>query len=94
MLKSLTLTLSKLLGNSGARVLTGAGVGVISFATMVPLATGMLAAADAAMSGLPGDVAGLLGLAGFGPAMSMIGSAILTRVAIDSTALGIGKTSP
>jgi len=91
-LKSFFLFLSKLLGNSGARVLTGAGLGVVSFATMMPLAVGMLNAVNSSMSGLPSDVAALLGLAGFGPAMSMIGSAVLTRVALDSASLSIAKS--
>lgn len=92
MLKSLFLFLSKLLGNSGARVLSGAGVGLVSFATMMPLCVGMLNAANSAMSGIPGDVAGLLGLAGCGQALSIIGSAILTRVALDSASLSFAKT--
>jgi hypothetical protein len=91
-LKTLFRFLSRLVGNSLARMMTGAGVGFVSFAAMMPLALGALNAANQGFSGIGSDAAGLIGLAGFGEAMSIIGSAILTRVALDSVSLGIAKS--
>lgn len=85
--------LKNLFGDSIARVLGGAGLSLVSAAVMIPLVTTLLNQAASAIGGVPGDLLSMIGLFGFGEAMSIIGSAMLTRLAIQSTSVGIKKAA-
>lgn len=85
--------LQNLFGDALARVLTGAGMSVVSFAALLPLVQGALNMIAASVNGLPSDVASVALLGGFGEALSIIGSAVLTRMAIASAQVGLTKGS-
>lgn len=65
-----------------ARFLTGAGLTVVVFAGVGTVVQGLLSDAAAGLSGLPGDVVALLYLSGIGVVFSILGSALLSRVAL------------
>lgn len=83
--------LQSLFGDSLARVLSGAGLSVISYAAMVPVILGALNLVASRVNSLAADVASLALLGGLGEGLSMLGSAIMARIAIASAASGIGK---
>lgn len=85
--------LKNLFGDSIARMLSGAGLTLVSSAVLIPLVTTMLNQAASLMGGIPGDMLQVIGLFGFGEAMSIMGSAMLTRLAVDSTNIGIKRAS-
>lgn len=85
--------LQSLFGDSVARILSGAGLSLVSAAVLVPLVTTLLNQAASAMGGVPGDMLSIIGMFGFGEALSIIGSAMLTRLAVNSTSIGIKKAS-
>ncbi len=45
------------------------------------------------MSGVPGDMLSVINLFGFGEALSILGSAMLTRVTIASATVGVKKAA-
>ncbi|WP_127158975.1 DUF2523 family protein [Xanthomonas arboricola] len=83
--------LQSLFGDSIARMLSGAGLSVISYAAVTPVVLGALNLVASRMSGLPADAASLALMSGAGHAMTIIGSAIMARMAINSAGVGIGK---
>lgn len=85
--------LKNLFGDSIARALSGAGLSLVSAAMLIPLVTTLLNQAAAAVGGVTGDMLSIIGLFGFGEAMSIMGSAMLTRLAVDSTNIGIKRAS-
>lgn len=87
----LYLMLANLLGTAAARVMTGAGVAIVSFAALLPLVTGAMDAASAAIGGVSGDIIKVAAMSGLGIAMSAIGAAIITRAGIQAAILGIKK---
>lgn len=93
MLSAIKLIFAGLFGNLLARVLTGAGFAVVTGAVMIPVVTSALDAAAGAMGGMSGDMLGLVNLAGFGSALSIIGSAMLTRTVMLSGKLGLTKAA-
>lgn len=93
MFKSLRLLLENLFGDSVARMLQGAGLSLATTAALLPLLTGALSLAASKLGGLPGDVLSLVGLSGVGEALSIIGSAMLTRFAMGAASVGIRKAS-
>lgn len=93
MLKALFLMLQNFLGNGLARVLTGAGLSLVSYAALVPLVSSMLAAAASAMGGLAADLIALIGLSGLGESVTIIGAAMLTRTTINAAGVGIKKAA-
>lgn len=84
--------LKTLFGESIARALGGAGISVVSAAIMLPAMTTALNAAAAAMGGA-GDILDVAMLFGLGEAMSIMGSAMLTRLAMNSGKLGLRKAA-
>lgn len=84
--------LTNLLGTAAARVLTGAGLGLATFAALTPLVLAALNAAATRFNGIASNVANVMLLSGFGLAVTMIGSAMLTRVAIDAGKVALTKT--
>lgn len=87
----LTTLLRNLFGDSVARVLGGAGISVVTGAVLMPLVITALNAASSAVAGIGGDILQVMLLAGVGECMSIIGSAMLTRMALNSTRLGLKK---
>ena len=85
--------LQSLFGDSLARILSGAGLSVISYATIVPLVLGGLNLAVSHFNGIGADIASVALITGAGQGMSMIGSAIMARIAIQAAGVGIGKGS-
>lgn len=83
--------LSNLLGRSGATVLSSLGVGLFSFAAIGPLILGALNSAVALLGQIPSDLMQLVLLGGFGTSINIVGSAILTRIAISSASVGVMK---
>jgi len=92
MLKSLFQFLSKLVGNGAARVLTGAGLSVVSYAAISTACIAALSAAVNNFNNLGTDVLNIVLLCGVGETISIIGAALLTAAAIRSGSLGITKT--
>lgn len=91
MIKMLFGWLKQLVGGFFAEAFLGAGIALVSYAALSTLVTSMLDAAADSFAGLPGDMADVLALGGFGEVLSIIGAGILTRLAINSATLGIKK---
>lgn len=83
--------LRNLFGDAIARMLSGAGLSVVSFAALLPVVQGALNMITSSVRGVPGDVASLALMSGFGECVSIIGSAVLTRMAISSAQVGLTK---
>lgn len=85
--------LKNLFGDSIARVLGGAGLSLVSAAVLIPIVTTLLNQAASAFASVDGGMLQVICLFGFGEAISILGSAMLSRLAIDSTRIGIKKAS-
>ena len=85
--------LQSLFGDSIARMLSGAGLSVVSMAALMPVVLTALNLVATRINGMSADLASLALLSGLGEGMSIVGSAIMARMAISSTSLGIGKAS-
>lgn len=85
--------LQSLFGDAIARMLSGAGLSVVSFAAILPVVTSALNLCAQHISSLPGDVASLMLLGGAGECVSIIGAAVLTRMSINAAHVGITKGS-
>lgn len=85
--------LQSLFGDALARLLSGAGLSVVSFAAILPVVTAALNLCSSQIGGLPSDVASLLLLSGAGECLSIVGSAVLTRMAINAAQVGISKSA-
>jgi len=90
-MRSLFIFLQGLFGTGVARLLSGAGLGLASFAGLTVAITTALSVATSYASGLPSDVLNLLLISGFGPALSLIGAAMLTRAGMDAAGVAIRK---
>lgn len=92
MLSWLKTLLKNLVGDSIANALIGGGLALVSWGALsVVLTTALDAAADA-FGGLPGDVLSILLIGGLGQILSILGSAMLTRLAITSASMGLRKS--
>ena len=85
--------LQSLFGDSIARMLSGAGLSVISMAALMPIVLTALNLVSSHINGMSGDLASLALLSGLGEGLSIIGSAIMARMAISSASVGIGKAA-
>lgn len=85
--------LTQLLGNSLARVLTGAGLGLATGAALLPLVKSALNLVVSHWGGIAGDVSSVLLLAGAGESITIIGSAIVTKVGIDAAKVAVQKAA-
>lgn len=83
----------RLLGESGARMLAGAGISVASYAALAAALTAALSGATSTFSGVPSIAANLMMMCGVGEALSIIGAAMMTKAAMQSSALGLTKTA-
>lgn len=93
MLKWLSLLLKNLLGDGVGRVLSGAGLSLVTGAVALPLITTALNAAASAVGGIGGDVLNVALLFGFGEALSVMGTAMLTRAAMVSARVGLKRAA-
>lgn len=83
--------LVSLLGSAAARVLTGVGVGLVTYAALSPLINSALTIARNMAAGITSSVLQVCLLAGLGDCMSMLGSALLTRAAISAGRVAMAK---
>ncbi|MBO9876523.1 DUF2523 family protein [Xanthomonas sp. D-99] len=83
--------LVQLFGSAVARVATGAGVGLFTMAALTPVILSALNQAATSFSGITSAVANIMLLSGMGVGMSIVGSAILTRVAIEAGKIGLKR---
>lgn len=83
--------LAGLLGSAGARILTGLGLGLVTYAALTPVILSALNAAKAATAGITSTVLQLALMSGIGEAISTIGAAMLTRAAIDAGRVALAK---
>lgn len=74
-------------------VLTGAGVMLGSYAVIMVAYNSAVNAVHNSMGGIPSDVLALISLAGFDTSMSIILSAIATRVALNQDKLFLKRGS-
>lgn len=93
MFKTLFDLLAKLLGNSAARVLSGAGLSLASYAALSAAVLAALNGVAQGFANVSADIANLVLLFGVGEALSIVGAAMLTRVALQSATLGITRAS-
>lgn len=89
----LVTLLTSLLGSGLARVLTGAGLGLATFAALTPLVLSALNVGAQRFSGIASTVLNIMLLSGLGVGLSMVGSAIMTRVAIEAARVSLQKMS-
>ncbi|MFK3847850.1 MULTISPECIES: DUF2523 domain-containing protein [Bacteria] len=85
--------LTSLLGNALARVLTGAGLGLATGAALLPLVRTALNLIVQKFNGMGADLANVMLLSGAGEAITIIGSAIVTRVVIDAGKVAVQKAA-
>lgn len=93
MLRWLKELLRNVFGDSIASALGGAGLSLVTAAVMIPLVTTALNTAASSIGGITGDVLNVILLFGFGEAISIIGSAMLTRMVIGSGRVGVKRAS-
>lgn len=77
------------LGSFIARILTGAGMAVATYAVLTPL---ILSALELAAQSLQSDILVLARIAGVGDALSIIGSAMLTRISLVAGAVYVVRS--
>lgn len=76
-----------------AKLFIALGIGLFSYYGLYELTRAMLDQVNTLMDGLPSEVFQLISLAGIPQALSIIGSAIMTRAAINSIQLFFGIRS-
>ena len=89
----LATLLKNLFGESIARALGGAGLSLATAALLLPAITTGLNLAASAVGGMTGNILNVALLFGFGEAMTIVGTAMLTRVALNSGKLGLKKAA-
>lgn len=93
MISAIKLILASLLGNFVARVLSGAGLAIVTGAALTPVVTTALDAAAAGLGGISGNMLQVVNMGGIGECMSIIGSAMLTRTVINAGRVGLKKVA-
>lgn len=83
--------LAGLIGTAGARILTGLGLGLTTYAVLTPMVLLALNTAKAMTSGITSSILQIMLLSGIGEAITMIGAAIMTKTAIDAGRVAIRK---
>lgn len=64
------------------KILLSLGIGLVSYAALTTVLNTALSSAKSAFGGMTGDVASLVQLSGAGECLSIIGGAMLARVAM------------
>ena len=77
-----------------AKVLVGAGLTLVTASFVAGYVNDLLDYLGDQIGGMPADLLALLGLGGFGTMLSIIGSAMLARVALNGVQriVGVAKT--
>ena len=81
----LTTMFTTLMASFIARILIGAGLAFITYQALDGYVEGFLNQMSSNLSGLPGDMLALLTMAGVPSALEILGSAMMTVVAIKLT---------
>ena len=84
MFRTLLEKLATLLGTSVSRILVGGGFALITGAVVYAATQAAMDASVGYMSGIPQDAMAIIKLSGLGSALSLIGSAVLTRLSWDT----------
>ncbi len=85
--------MTALLGQSIARGLTGAGLALTVGALLTPVVTGGLNTVVSYAGNIPSNILQVMLLGGFGEVLSIVGTAMVTRVAMQSTSIGLKKAA-
>ena len=85
--------LTGLFGVMIARMLIGAGLGVVTYGALSTAVSLALNALVAQFSGLPADMLNMLLLSGVGQGLSIIGSAMAARAAMKAASVGVGMAA-
>jgi hypothetical protein len=78
------------LASAVARVFVALGIALFTYSGIIALVQGFLDSATGFIGGLPASVLALIGIAGIDQALSIIGSALLTRAAINAAKISVG----
>lgn len=93
-MKAILLSVLKwAMGGLIARILVGAGLTLVGYASFVPLVYTGLNQLNSALGGLPADMLQVLLLGGLGEVLSIIGSAMLTRVSLLAGLAGLARAA-
>lgn len=93
MLRSLFLFLKNLVGDFIAKSFVGAGLGIVSFAGLSALMLTALDAVKTYMGSLANAMLQMMLLLGVGEALTILGTAVMTRIAMQSAGITIGRVS-
>ena len=85
--------LTGLLGALLARVLIGAGMGVVTYGVLNTAVAAGLNAMVAQFGGMPADMLNMLLLSGVGQGLSIIGAAMTARAAMRAASVGVGMAA-
>ena len=85
--------LTGLLGGLLARVLIGAGMGVVTYGVLNTAVAAGLNAMVAQFGGMPADMLNMLLLSGVGQGLSIIGAAMTARAAMRAASVGVGMAA-
>ena len=89
----LVTLLTSLVGSFLGRVLSGAGLGLVTFAALTPVVLSALNKGAQKFNGITGTVLNIMLLSGLGVGLSIIGSAIVARVAVEAGKVAVSKMS-
>lgn len=93
MFSRLRALFAALFGEGIARMLSGAGLALTTGMVLTPMMTGGLQAAASAIGGVPADILNVALLGGLGSVMSIVGTAMVTRIAVSSATIGLKKAT-
>lgn len=82
-----------LFGSALARVLTGAGLALGTYAVLEPLLNHALALVISSFGGLLPEMAAIIWIAGVGEAVAALSSAMTARMAVQAAMVFVGKSS-
>lgn len=80
-----------ILGGLISRALVGAGLTLVGYVAFVPILENGLSLINSALAGMAADMFNILMLGGLGEVLSIIGSAMLTRVSLLAGLAGLAR---
>jgi len=89
----LAVLLTNLLGTALARLLTGAGLAIGTYVAVRPVVMSALTLLRDHMQNVAGDILQVAMMGGYGEAATAIGSAVLTRVALEAARVFIKRAA-
>lgn len=87
----LTKILFFVIGGLISRTLVGAGLTIVGYVAFVPLLENGLSMINSALAGMAADMFNVLMLGGLGEVLSVIGSALLTRISLLAGLAGLAR---